>query len=99
MNKTAAIYAVVAAIPHGRVMTYGAVARAAGLPNHVRMVGRVLHNNPDPSSIPCHRVVFADGRVSAGFAFGGAEAQRRLLEQEGVEFRGGKVDIDKSIHL
>ena len=42
--------------------------------------------------IPCHRVVFADGRLSPAFAFGGENEQRRLLEEEGVIFNGEKVD-------
>lgn len=39
-----------------------------------------------PGEIPCHRVVFADGRICAGFAFGGPDAQRELLMGEGVTF-------------
>lgn len=39
-----------------------------------------------PAEIPCHRVVFADGRICEGFAFGGPDAQRELLLGEGVTF-------------
>lgn len=59
-----------------------------------RHVGYALHANPRPGEIPCHRIVFADGRLAKGFAFGGPEAQRALLENEGVTFlANGRVDL------
>lgn len=79
------VYEVVKNIPAGKVSTYGDVARAAGAPRSARQVGWALHVNPEPGVIPCHRVIFADGRLSYGFAFGGIEIQRALLTQEGVE--------------
>ena len=69
------------------VATYGQVAKLVGEPRKARFVGFALHGNPEPGVIPCHRVVFADGRICEGFAFGGPEAQRALLEDEGVVFR------------
>ena len=80
------VYEVVQQIPAGMVATYGQVARLAGNPRNARFVGFALHANPKPGIIPCHRVVFADGRICEGFAFGGPEAQRQLLEAEGVPF-------------
>lgn len=80
------VYAVVREIPRGCVMSYGQVARLAGNPRGARAVGYALHRNPYPGEVPCHRVVFRDGSVSPGFAFGGPEVQRRLLEEEGVRF-------------
>ncbi len=86
------VFSVVASIPRGRVMSYGGVARAIGSPRSARYVGFALRNNPAPGSdllagdIPCHRVVFADGRLCEGFVFGGPEVQRRMLEEEGVTF-------------
>lgn len=88
------IYELVKAVPAGRVVTYGQIAVQLGNLYLCRAVGNVLHNNPDPSEIPCHRVVNAKGEVSDSFAFGGADAQRRLLEQEGVVFqKNGKIDL------
>jgi len=84
------IYAVVRAIPRGRVMTYGEVARRAGV-NSARLVGRALHANPDPAAIPCHRVVFADGRLSPAFAFGGLAGQKRRLRSDGVSVTNNRV--------
>ena len=76
------VYQAVRAIPKGRVATYGDIARVAM--TSARAIGSILHINPDPKTIPCHRVVFADGRLSQGFAFGGIVEQKSRLESEGV---------------
>ncbi len=85
------VYHVVAQIPSGKVASYGTVARLMGAPRSSRSVGFALHNNPSPGSgyedIPCHRVVFKDGSLCEGFAFGGPNVQRTLLQDEGVLFR------------
>ena len=89
------IYEVVKTIPKGKVMSYGQVAFLAGNPHWSRVVGYALHVNPEPGFIPCLRVVMKDGSVSPGFAFGGREIQRQLLESEGVVFTAdGKVDME-----
>lgn len=88
------VYEVVRQIPEGRVATYGQVARMVGRPRNARFVGYALHVNPEPEIIPCHRVVFKDGALAPGFAFGGPDEQRRLLEAEGVTFlANGHVDM------
>ena len=90
------IYEVVKGIPKGKVMTYGQVALLAGNPRWARVVGYALHNNPSPETIPCHRVVNREGRVADAFVFGGGNAQRELLEKEGVTFEiDGKIDLKK----
>jgi methylated-DNA-protein-cysteine methyltransferase related protein len=78
------VYKVVKTIPAGKVMTYGQVAAAVGT-RDARRVGQALHANKD-RNVPCHRVVFADGRLAPGYAFGGAEEQKKKLLAEGVEF-------------
>lgn len=84
------VFEVVRQIPRGKVSTYGQVARLIGAPRSARYVGYALRANPapgiDPDSIPCHRVVFKDGRMATGFAFGGEEVQRKMLADEGVGF-------------
>ena len=89
-----AVYDVVRQIPKGRVASYGQVARLVGKPRNVRFVGFALHVNPEPIITPCHRVVFKDGSLAPGFAFGGEGEQRRLLEAEGIGFLpDGRVDM------
>ncbi len=92
------VYAVTCSIPRGRVTTYGRIAACCGSPRASRAVGSALHVNPRPGEIPCHRVVNREGRLAPMFAFGGVDAQRLLLESEGVEVsEDGYVDL--SIYL
>lgn len=90
-------YEVVRQIPEGRVASYGQVARMLGEPRKARFVGFALHASPGMAGgVPCHRVVFKDGSLAPGFAFGGPDEQRRLLEGEGVSFLpDGRVDMDR----
>lgn len=90
----ARILATVRRIPRGRVASYGQVARLAGMPGHARMAGYALHGCPDPS-VPWHRVINAQGRISLPEADGQAAFQRALLEAEGVRFVGGRVDLER----
>lgn len=90
------IYEVVKQIPYGNVASYGQVAMLAGNPRWARVVGYALHQNPDPENIPCYRVVTKDGKLADSFAFGGSDAQRKLLEAEGIKFKpDGKIDMQK----
>ncbi len=81
------VFAVVKQIPRGKVATYGQIARIIGAPRAARYVGYALRANPspgtEPGSIPCHRVVFKDGSLAPGFAFGGPDEQRARLAAEG----------------
>lgn len=90
MNK---LYEVVQSIPSGKVTTYGALGRRLGI--NPRQVGRLLHQNIDPATIPCHRVVKSDGTLAVGYAFGGAEAQKDKLKKEGIVFMQNRIDLDR----
>ena len=90
------VYEFVRNIPRGKVATYGQIALYLGNRNFARVVGNILHSNPDPEHIPCHRVVNAQGKLSRSYAFGGIEVQRRLLESEGVVFKNDLV-VDLSV--
>ena len=86
----------VSSVPKGKVVSYGDVAKAVGAPRASRQVGWALHCNPKPGIIPCHRVVFKDGSLTSGFAFGGREVQKAMLESEGVEVSADfKIDMKK----
>ena len=98
MNTFENIYKVVKEIPKGYVATYGQVATLAGNPRWSRVVGYALHVNPDPQNIPCYKVVNREGFLTPAFAFGGEDAQRAMLEGEGIEVVNGKVDLDKYRH-
>lgn len=88
------VYDVVCKIPSGKVMTYGQVAALCGSPKASRAVGYALHVNPRPGVIPCHRIVNRHGYLSGGFAFGGIDVQKNMLQQEGVF-----VDLEYRVNL
>jgi O-6-methylguanine DNA methyltransferase len=84
----ARVRSVVRRIPHGRVATYGDVAAAAGKPRAHRAVGNIMRETSD-SSVPCHRVISAGGKLG-GY---GRDlfAKRALLLAEGVIVSNGRV--------
>lgn len=88
-------YEMVQQIPQGRVASYGQIARMLGEPRKARFVGFAMHASPGMAGgVPCHRVVFKDGSLAPGFAFGGPDVQREMLEEEGVSFLDdGRVDM------
>ncbi len=88
------VYDAVKRIPEGNVATYAQIAAMSGHRGAARAVGNALHVNPEQGIVPCHRVVNASGRLAPDFAFGGADAQKRLLESEGVQ-----VDADGAVDL
>ncbi len=83
---TERVYEIVARIPHGRVTTYGDVARAIGSVRGARMVGWALHAVPEGHGLPCHRVVNRYGGLSGGWHFGHPDIMKALLVAEGVPF-------------
>jgi methylated-DNA-protein-cysteine methyltransferase-like protein len=89
------VYALVARVPWGYVVTYGQVARILGVGRGARIVGWAMHGNPHGRRVPCHRVVQRGGSCSPNFRVGDPRAQRRLLEREGVRFLlDGRVDME-----
>jgi methylated-DNA-protein-cysteine methyltransferase-like protein len=91
------IWAVVKKIPRGRVSTYGEIARLSGLPGQARLAGYAMFNLPEGASVPWHRVVNAKGMVSIPPRRASSARQRKLLEAEGVVFRGGRIDLAKHL--
>jgi len=92
-----AVYDVVAAIPEGRVATYGQVAELAGRSGAAQEVGIIMSRVKIEQNLPCHRVVNKAGNMSPEYAFGGKARQRAMLEAEGVSFTGaGSVDMSCS---
>ena len=71
-----------ARVPYGRVDTYGHLAALVGRPRAARAIGTVMHHNPIPIVLPCHRIVGANGSLT-GYG-GGLPAKRLLLELEGA---------------
>ena len=87
------VYEIVSAIPYGKVLTYGVIARLSGYPNYSSLVGRVMREVPSALGLPCHRVVNSQGRMAPGWA-----EQKSLLENEGVKIKANEcVDMPVSL--
>lgn len=75
-----AVWSVIASIPFGETLSYGAIARAVGEPQGAQAVGTACNRNPIPVIVPCHRVIGSDGKL-VGFG-GGLPRKRWLLQHE-----------------
>lgn len=83
------VYQVTKGIPKGKVTTYKEIARKAGFPRAFRAVGNILNKNRN-SSVPCHRIIRSDGKIS-GYNKG-AKEKIHLLKKEGIKINShGKV--------
>jgi methylated-DNA-protein-cysteine methyltransferase-like protein len=91
------IYAVVRRIPRGKVTTYGAVARLAGFPGQARLVGYALSSLKDGTSVPWHRVINAQGKLSLERTTSGSGTTQRIrLAREGViADASGRIAFDQ----
>ena len=84
------VYVLLSKIPSGKVSTYGDIAKALGHPKAARAIGRIIANNPNPISIPCHRVVKSNGEIG-GFVYE-EQMKREILEKEGIKFQNRIVE-------
>jgi methylated-DNA-protein-cysteine methyltransferase-like protein len=81
-------------VPKGRVASYGQIAKLAGLPGRARQVGYAMYALQPGTTVPWHRVVNAQGKVSRRRVPGAELTQRMLLEREGVRFGpGGRIPL------
>jgi O-6-methylguanine DNA methyltransferase len=85
-----AVYTALKKIPKGSVTTYGAIAEYLGT-KAVRAVGTAVARNPYAPGVPCHRVVPADGKIGNYSGEGGVDAKIRLLAEEGVVVKDGRI--------
>jgi methylated-DNA-protein-cysteine methyltransferase-like protein len=92
-RRAAAIHSAVRAIKRGSFLSYGEVARLAGLPGRARLVGTVLRDAGAAANLPWHRVTGAGGRIAFPKGSTGARKQLRLLAREGIETRGNRAIV------
>jgi methylated-DNA-protein-cysteine methyltransferase related protein len=88
------VYQLVQQIPRGRVLTYGALAKALHLPGGARTAGRAMASTPSGQGIPWHRVVGERGKILIRGPH--AMLQKKLLESEGVKLVESRVQL--SLH-
>ena len=94
MNKSffEEVYEVVRLIPHGRVTSYGAIARYLGTGKSSRMVGWAMNSSHlTATDIPAHRVVNRQGLLTGKMHFGTGDEMKNLLEKEGIEVQGDQI--------
>ena len=91
MSSWVPVYDLVKQIPRGRVITYGALAKALHLRGGARTAGRAMAATPSGKGIPWHRVVGDRGKLLIREPY--ASLQRKLLESEGVSLLQSHVDL------
>ena len=90
------VYKKLLEVPQGMVTTYGELAKAVGLSNGQRVIGRIMNKNPYPVIVPCHRVIQSDGKIG-GYAWG-EKIKINMLSKEGVKIKNGKIVDLKMIY-
>jgi methylated-DNA-protein-cysteine methyltransferase-like protein len=85
------VFGFVQRIPRGKVLTYGALAKALRLPGGARSAGRAMAATPSGKGIPWHRVVGERGKILIREPY--ASLQRKLLESEGIAILESRVDL------
>jgi methylated-DNA-protein-cysteine methyltransferase-like protein len=88
-----AFYLALMTIPAGSVVTYGELAKLAGLPGAARLAGKLMSGLNENSNLPWHRVINAQGRISLPEHSVGRRIQQERLEAEGVIFERGKINL------
>lgn len=83
------VYSLLKQIPKGKVTTYGVIAEALGDKIAARGVGRILKRNPHPKSVPCYKVVRANGKIG-GYKLG-KERKKHLLESDGIKVQNDRI--------
>lgn len=89
MNLEHEVYRKLLQVPKGRVTTYSELAKAVGLKNGQRTIGRIMNKNPFPVIVPCHRVILSNGKIG-GYAWG-EKIKTNMLSKEGIEIKKGKI--------
>jgi methylated-DNA-protein-cysteine methyltransferase-like protein len=94
-NWHQSVWKVVSEIPSGHVLTYGEVARLSGMPRAARRVSQALRRAPRGLNLPWHRVINSQGKISFPEDSGGWIKQKNKLEEEGVVFLKGKINLEQ----
>jgi len=92
-TRLSAVLLALAQRPAGRVISYGELARQAGLPGRARQVGKILSQLPEATQLPWHRVVNAQGQISLPPASEAYRLQVQRLEAEGVRVNNGRINL------
>jgi methylated-DNA-protein-cysteine methyltransferase-like protein len=94
-QRREAIYLALVQIPKGKVISYGDLAKLAGLTNGARLVGKTLSNLPKGSTLPWYRVINSQGKISLPLDSPSYEKQIKNLIKEGVEVVNGRINLKR----
>jgi methylated-DNA-[protein]-cysteine S-methyltransferase len=89
LNLEHRVYEKLLKVPKGKVTTYSELAKAVGLKNGQRAIGRIMSKNPFPVIVPCHRVILSNGKIG-GYAWG-ENVKTNMLSREGIKIKNGKI--------
>jgi len=89
LSREQKIYKKLLQVPKGHVTTSGELAKAVGLENGQRTIGKIMNKNPYPVIIPCHRVIMSTGKIG-GYAYG-EKIKSNMLTKEGIKIKNGKI--------
>jgi methylated-DNA-[protein]-cysteine S-methyltransferase len=90
------VYEKLLKVPKGKVTTYSELAKAVGLKNGQRAIGRIMSKNPFPVIVPCHRVILSNGKIG-GYAWG-ENVKTNMLSREGIKIKNGKILDNDTIY-
>jgi methylated-DNA-[protein]-cysteine S-methyltransferase len=96
LNLEHRVYKKLLEVPKRKVTTYSELAKAVGLKNGQRSIGRMMNKNPFPVIIPCHRVILSDGKIG-GYAWG-EKIKTNMLSKEGIKIKNGKILDNEKIY-
>ena len=91
------VYEVAKQIPYGRVITYGAIAKAIGAAKSARMVGYAMNGASEREDVPAHRVVNRKGVLTGKHHFAGTHLMQQLLESEGIKVEDDQIQDFNSV--
>ncbi len=97
MNFFDRVYNVVRLIPHGRVTSYGAIAKHLGAARSARMVGWAMNACGGREDVPAHRVVNRKGVLTGKHHFQGTNLMQQLLESEGIRVIDNQIQNFESL--
>ncbi|MGI2023284.1 MGMT family protein [Shewanella glacialipiscicola] len=95
LSPMAKIWHIVAMIPQGNVSSYGKIADYAGLPGRARYVSKALKSAPEHLSLPWHRVLNSQGKISFEKNSHAFQQQMELLRMDGVIVNCGKISLSE----
>ncbi len=85
------VYKLLKQVPKGKVTSYKALANAAGNPKASRAIGMFMKTNPYAPNVPCHRVVYSDGRLGGFSGKARIDDKIKMLREEGVLVKDGRI--------